>query len=535
MRISTPRKVSLLAVALALLLVGCTQPGAVTTSAISQATPTTAPPATATPVPTVAPPAVPDTEDLADQLATQYGFAPDDPNHLVVVQQLDSVDGQPLFVAYTIGQPPNDDSFLHKVSLHAPSPDGWTEQGRLELECVNYLIEDDLTQVAIEPSNVWLTVQGGAGAHSGCFELLRWDGQSLEIVLEGFNSSPDAGQVTDLDGDGQLDVLLNDTDPYISCYACGIRRYAARIFYWDGQGLMKVVPRRLASSAASDLRALNEQAVDLAEARLFADALAQIEQAEALAPTDPTLHWNAVWIRHHLEASRQLASTSPFPLLNHVFAGDWDTAFDALWAMGLPVFISDTPVDEAEAFINDLTVGEWLVQSADKALLVQPQRAAIHALAAWGRYLLNREDPTVAAGFEQAAQLAATDPRYQEIMAAFASQTTSQTAKPKTQLAETMQDGELTRLLFAPGSTCALLETTLQQGVTNVYVLHIDAGQTIFIRVLSGQAGAWVTDMQGTPMMVGAGDGYPIPTSGDYQLHISGSGPVQIEIEIPAK
>ena len=525
MRISNPRKVSLLAVALALFLVGCTQPGAVTTSAISQSTPTTA----------VAPPAVPDTEDLADQLATQYGFAPDDPNHLVVVQQLDSVDGQPLFVAYTIGQPPNDDSFLHKMSLHAPSPDGWTEQGRLELECVNYLIEDDLTQVAIEPSNVWLTVQGGAGAHSGCFELLRWDGQSLEIVLEGFNSSPDAGQVTDLDGDGQLDVLLNDTDPYISCYACGIRRYAARIFYWDGQGLMKVVPRRLASSAPSDLRALNEQAVDLAEARLFADALAQIEQAEALAPTDPTLHWNAVWIRHHLEASRQLASTSPFPLLNHVFAGDWDTAFDALWAMGLPVFISDTPVDEAETFINDLTVGEWLVQAADKALLVQPQRAAIHALAAWGRYLLNREDPTVAAGFEQAAQLAATDPRYQEIMAAFASQTTSQTAKPKTQLAETMQDGELTRLLFAPGSTCALLETTLQQGVTNVYVLHIDAGQTIFIRGLAGQAGAWVTDMQGTPMMVGAGDGYPIPTSGDYQLHISGSGPVQIEIEIPAK
>ena len=40
------------------------------------------------------------------------------------------------------------------------------------------------------------------------------------------------------------------------------------------------------------------------------------------------------WIRHHLDVSRQLAVASPFPLLSHVFAGDWDFAFEVLMVNG---------------------------------------------------------------------------------------------------------------------------------------------------------------------------------------------------------
>ncbi len=406
MRISSPHNVGL-AMALALLITGCVplSPGM--------------PPATATRMTEAVTTRAPDVQALADQFVAEYGLVLD-PARSVAVRQLDAV--EPLFVVYTVGNPPEDadDSYQHRLSLHVPTADGWLEKGRVALECVNYLDEDALEQAPIEPSSVWLTVQGGAGAHSGCLELLRWDGQTLSLVISGFNSSPDAGAVTDLNGDGRLDLLLNDTDPYIFCYACGVRLYRARFFHWDGQGLVETPPTRLSDDYATDLRAVNDRAVALAAASLFADALAQIEQAEALDPENPTVHWNAVWIRHHLEASRQLASTSAFPLLNHVFAGDWEAAFDALWESGLTTFTGDTPIASASAaFGFEETVGELLIEYAERALGLQAERAAVHALGAWGGYLLNRDDLAVVAGFRQAAELATADGRYSEIVAAF--------------------------------------------------------------------------------------------------------------------
>ena len=283
----------------------------------------------------------------------------------------------------------------------------------MELECVNYMEESSLEQVAFEPSNVWLTVQGGAGAHGGCFELLRWDGQSLTVVISSFNSSPNAGSVADLDGDGQLDLVLNNSDQYIFCYTCGMKIYGALIFRWDGQDLVEVSPAPLTGDQAAALRVLNDHAVELAAAGLFADALAKLEEAEALAPEDPTVRWNAVWVRNYLEESRQLASTSPFPLLNHAFAGDWEAAFDALWTIGLPALSGDAPIaSDSAAFGFEERVGNLLASYADTALALQPERAALHALGAWGRYLLNSDDPAVHRGFRRAAEVAGEDSRY---------------------------------------------------------------------------------------------------------------------------
>lgn len=368
-------------------------------------------------------------EALVEQLIAEYGMA-QDPARNVAAQQIEAESDPPLFVAYTYGLPPESSSYMHEVSIHAAMSDGWEELSRVELACANYLDEFSLEQVKLEPVNVWLSVQGGAGAHGGCLELLRWDGQELSAVISSFSSNPDAGSVTDLNGDGQADLLLNNSDPYIFCYACGLQLYKARFFHWDGQEIVEAAPRSLRGDHPADLRAINDKALELAEAGLYAYALAQIEQAQVLAPADPTVHWNALWISHHLEASRQLALASPFPLLSHVFAGEWETAFDALWTIGLPVFSSDIPIrGRSAAFGFEQTVGELLVQYADNALALRPERAVIHALGAWGRYLLNRDDPAVFSGFQRAAELAPTDSRFGEIVAAFSGRAGSESGE----------------------------------------------------------------------------------------------------------
>ena len=201
------RRVFSLALALMLLLGGCAQPVVWPVSA----TPTTGARSTTGP----------DLAELADQLAAEYGLV-QDLGRLVTVQPIAGADEEPLFVAHTHGFPPDNSSFRQKVSIHAAGPDGWTELGRVELECAEHLNEFSVEKVNIDPADVWLTVEGGVGAHSGCLELLRWDAEALSVVISGFSSSPDAGSLIDLNGDGKLDLLLNNSDPYIFCYACGV-------------------------------------------------------------------------------------------------------------------------------------------------------------------------------------------------------------------------------------------------------------------------------------------------------------------------
>lgn len=369
--------------------------------------------------------------ELASQLATEYGLD-EELGPLVSVQTVEHTGGdEPLFVAHTHGFPPDDPSFRQKVSIHAALPDGWKTLGRVELECAEYLNEFSVEQVRIEPFDLWLAVTGGVGAHSGCIELLRWDGEELTVIISGFSSSPDAGRLTDLNEDGHLELLLNNSDPYIFCYACGVRQYWAQLYYWDGQSLMEVTPTPLAQDEPEELRAYNDRAAELVAASLFADALEQIEQAEAIAPENAIVAWNAIWIRHHLEASREEASSSSYPLLNHVFAGDWEAAFETLWAVGLPTLVSDEPIpgDSAAAGFEHV-VGVLLAQHADTAIALRPDRAAVHALGAWGRFLINPDDPAVQLGLQRAAELETSDDRYEELANSFEGRTDTVSASP---------------------------------------------------------------------------------------------------------
>ena len=106
--------------------------------------------------------------------------------------------------------------------------------------------------------------------------------------------------------------------------------------------------------------------------------------------------------------------------MSHVFAGDWDFSFEVLWSMGPSTLFSNTPIPaDSAAYGFDQTIGLLLTQYGNNALLVQPERADIHALVAWGRFLLNRDDPAVLSGLEKAADLAPGNLRIAALAAAY--------------------------------------------------------------------------------------------------------------------
>ncbi|MEZ4636512.1 MAG: hypothetical protein R2856_16390 [Caldilineaceae bacterium] len=395
--------------------------------------PTTAPPAPPTETPTpeaeaAAPTDIPptdtpieedinediDTADLVTALEATIPIRPEggtDGFDGINVFAADGIDGQALWVAHSYGirvfMP---DEIPHFVAIYESADGAWNEIARIELECADYVDEAGVNQVTIAPESLWFTVDGGAGAHSGCFDLLRWDGATFVDLIQGFNSSPGAGDVTDLDGDGQNEVVLNATDPYIFCYACGVRLYAAQVLRWDGAQLTPVTLTELGEDAAADVREANNRAVALANADLYNQALPLIEETATLAPEDAVVHWNAQLIRLYAE-NRLAYVDGGYPILSYVFYGDYAAAVDLMRDLTpVEIFSAESPLimgTPAEGWIPEMS--QYLVSFADRAIAADPELAHAYFLRAWGRYLSDPGDPAIETDLAQAATLTPED------------------------------------------------------------------------------------------------------------------------------
>src|SRR5690606_26187150 len=99
----------------------------------------------------------------------------------------------------------------------------------------DYLSPGSVRQAAIVPDELWIALDGGAGAHSGVYHLLRFTGDALTDELAAFNSSPGVGSERDLNGDGVGEAIVNQTEYYVFCYACGVRIPAFGLWRWTGE------------------------------------------------------------------------------------------------------------------------------------------------------------------------------------------------------------------------------------------------------------------------------------------------------------
>jgi hypothetical protein len=332
----------------------------------------------------------------------------------------------PLWLAYTYGLRNFEPMQHHAIAIYTRQDNNWeeittmlfTDMGAPEEPgfSPDFVGEGSVTQVQIEPSHLWIQVEGGVGAHSGVYGLFSFDGSTLTEQVKGFSASPGVGQLRDLNGDGVQEVLLDASEYYVFCYACGVRRVQYEVYRWDGAQMVRVMLSPLSEAAPAEVREFNDNLVALAQAGLWKDALAMLPEAAAFSYSEPAFSWNLAYIRLNAEARKAEAEgESPaYPLLDQVFFGDFEAAVDILRDAGADaIFIPDTPLvvgTVAEGW--EPTLADWITTTVDSALAVQPDLAPAYFLRGWAIYLATQDETAVLPDVQRAAELAPDDELY---------------------------------------------------------------------------------------------------------------------------
>ncbi len=347
----------------------------------------------------------------------------------VQVLKLTGTESSPVYrLAYTIGMRSFDPEQDHLLVIYTRQADGWQEVVRQPLSATgaissnvpapDYLGDGSVTQVQLEPEHIWIQVEGGVGAHSGVYGLFRFDGATLHPEAGGFSASPGVGRLQDLNGDGVQEVLLDASDPYVFCYACGVRLVQYNLLRWDGTQIVPVNLEPLPATAPTDLQTRNDQLITLAQAGLWQAALATLDETTAMPTDEPIFTWNTLYIRLNAEAKRAAVGSEydQFPLLSLVFYGDFAGAVDLMRAYVVDdLFRPDSPLILGTAAEGqEAILADWIISSIAPALQAQPDLAAAYFLRGWANYLKNAASPAALDDLKQAAALAPAEALYTE-------------------------------------------------------------------------------------------------------------------------
>ncbi|MBN1810932.1 MAG: DUF333 domain-containing protein [Anaerolineae bacterium] len=395
-----------------------------------------------TSVPTVpVVPTVPPTPVCAGDLAAVAvaGLPADTYNDVGVLPLVVLPGWDPLWAVFSVGMRPFDPLRSHFLAIYTCDVGTWGELARINLDDINppdmdlaapdFVSEGSVTQVTIDPARIWLTVDGGVGAHGGTFQLLSFDaGLALRGHVSGVGASPGVGSMQDVNGDGVLDAVLDQSDAYVFCYACGVRKVTFRVFYWDSVN-QRILEGRIDyfyMGQPQPMRDVVNPAVDMANAGLWKDALVKITEARDLAPSYPecnvqSLNWTHGMIKLHADAMAADATSGIYPLLSRVFYGDYAAAVDLMRPYApAQVFdptgplIAGTVAEGMEGILSD-----QIIQSADAALALKPDLAEAYLMRGWARYLVDPASPQVRTDVHQAAALRPGDVFFADCAALF--------------------------------------------------------------------------------------------------------------------
>ncbi|MDQ3248702.1 MAG: hypothetical protein M3Q45_05780, partial [Chloroflexota bacterium] len=470
---------------------------------------TTLAPATSMPVPTAAPTAaaIPTSEtdstggfdktdeeagaEVATLLADSLGITGTVTNTIglegvralkLETGKLETDANQPLlWAAYTVGLRNFDTEQNHVLALYTPAGTGWQEIARQTLSASgqdagafpapDYLGDGSVRQVQVEPDNIWLQVEGGVGAHSGVYGLFRWDGETLKAEAGGFSASPGAGRLQDLNGDNIQEVILDASDPYVFCYACGVRLVQYNLLRWDGAAMIPFSLEALPETAPTENKQFNDQLLALAGAGLWKDALAALDSVDSLPADDPILIWNAAYIRLNAEAKRDVigGEYDQFPILSYVFYGDFAGAVDLMRDYEIDdLFRPDSPlIIGTVAEGQNAILADWIIANTDPALNAQPDLAAAYFLRGWAAYRKDAGSAMALTDLQRAAELTPDDILFGKSVAYFDGGAI-QPADP--------QAGEVAAALAASLGISATEAVTLTPGIEGVYAFKLDTG-----------------------------------------------------------
>ncbi len=315
----------------------------------------------------------------------------------------------PLYAAHSTGLRSFDPEQNHFLVVYERRNEGWNEVARVEMEEPDILEEGMVRRVALDDENAWIEVGAGVGAHGSTYHIFRYSGGKLEELVSVSNSIPGAGDLKDVNGDGTPEVIVNESDAYVFCYACGVRYISFDVQRWDGSRLELVELREIATGPEpAAVRDANNRAIALADGELWKDALAAIEEARTLAPDSETIEWNAALINLTSTARRDNVVDNSYPLLARIFYGDYDAAVESIREYSPEeLFHPLTPLIKgtaAEGYEENLS--KWIEQTATLALRADPERAGAHFFRGWARWRANPESDEAVADFKRATELA---------------------------------------------------------------------------------------------------------------------------------
>ena len=510
-----------------------------TLAAVKPTTPAATAAATVAPTPTIVPPTAVPTVNTDDLLAIAQTVLPPNAYDGLNVLPLTVPQGErPLWVVHSVGVRDYSDHVLsHFLAIYTIENGVWQRLAWLDLDndsgdvyaAPDYLFEGGVAQVSLDDANIWLTVEGGVGAHGGTFQLLRFDGAALHIAAQASNASPGVGSLADLNDDGILEAVMGMHDYYVFCYACGVRYLNFQVFAWDAANQrMNEISLQPLPSSQQDNPAYQpaNRAVQLAQADLWDDALAQVAEAQRLAAANPTgdatLDWDAALIRLYHDAWQAEQEQTPYPLLTRIFAGDYAGALDIMRGYANEqIFSADTPLIQdtvAEGF--DQWVADYILGETDAAIAARPDLAAAYYLRAWAAFLQNPVNPQIQTDLAQAAALNPGEPLFIQV--------TPPTAN---------------RIQFAPGATSAEIAGQIEPQGIDVYVLRALAGQRMAVNLFStddsvqlqlqDSGGGWLDGQVTTTAWLGT-----LPETADTVIRVLGgdiAADYTLRVSIPAR
>ena len=323
-----------------------------------------------------------------------------------------------VWLLHTIGFRPYETLGNHLVALYAYDGGVWKGLSRLDLEVSDFVFEEGVAQFDLGGDDLWFTVESGAGAHGGCFDLLHYDGQALQNEINHCSATAGAAIIPDddLNGDGRPDLVLNLTDYYVFCYACSVQLPDYEVHTWDGASWNRVGLRALPDSVPVAVREANDEALRLAGAGLWQEAGVLIN---GVSSEEPTFVWNRSLINLQVEALQAGIDRGVYPLLEHLFYGDYEGVLNLMrgYQPQLLFRVEDNPLivgTVAEGW-QDVLAG-WIAFATNPAIEAQPDLAAAYFLRGWGAYLVDPNDAQVRADVKMARSLAPDELLYERVL-----------------------------------------------------------------------------------------------------------------------
>lgn len=292
----------------------------------------------------------------------------------------------------------------------------------------DYLGEGSAHQVMLDPALIFFALEGGVGAHGGVYDLLKFDpaDTSLKVAFVAHNDSPGVASEVDLNGDGSVDIIVNATDPYVFCYACGVRFPQATLWRWDGNEIVEVHLTTLDVDASAEAIQTNDTLLALTAAGLWNDVYEMLPSAEALLRDNPAadpnqiMAWNLRLLRLNAEAKRGAAldEDSPFPLLSLLFYGDFDGALAVVKRVTPQELLASPSALVADTVAQgwEETLANWIERATAPAVLYAPDLAGAWFVRGWGDWLVG-DLVDARANFRQAATLLPDDAYIGEVVA----------------------------------------------------------------------------------------------------------------------